>query len=492
MWFERLFGNTETFAIRVSLEPDPSPAPGGDEGLRWSWGGIAIYALGRCLSRHYVHGVVHDSIRWYSLPLIQWLNSHCVRFLNEEPFPGGALTSELSDSVAWLEASLNGPVIGLTIEEEDEWFENRSRWWESHALRAALPGAVAPNLLFHRVGDDIELSWDNESVVPTKPGVRFVEPRGAVVVAGAFFTGVLRQAVHELTRAIQERVTLGNVTGPLANGGGPSRDSWKLLLQSPTRRLTDAPEFSSWREKQEAIVPTEGAFIPHTLETSLLRAVPAVTVEQVRPFLNVTPPQNDVKRELLKQSRATPAVGAEPWRQGYEAAHRIREALGWGNDAAPPLRAFLQSVGVAVHDSDLLDGVVCAVSSFGGNRIGVLANRGVTMGDSMKLGTALGHIVLDLPHEGTFGVVSSPWAHWPTTARAKAFAAMLLMPDEEIRSMSRRHGVIDSMLVRQIMQRFRTTAVATTWHLYALRMISDEARMALASEVHEGAPTSEL
>lgn len=490
MWFERLFGNTDTFGIRVSLETDPTPAAGIDEGLRWSWGSIAIHAEGRSLTRHYVDGAVCDGIRWYSLPLIEWLDSRCVHLLNEEPFPGVTQAFELPDSIAWLEASLNGPLMGLTVDEEDEWFESRSRWWESHGLRSALPGAVAPNVVFHRVGDDIEVSWDNESVAPTRPRVRFVESRGSLVVPGAAFADVLRDVVREVASALRERAHLQTLLGPLANGAGPGRDSWKLLLQPPTRALTNSPELGSWRERQDQVVPSIGAFVPHTLETSLLRAVPASTVDQVRPFVTLGPPATNLAPPLSQQASPTPATGSEPWRQGYEAARKLRQQLGWGSGSAPPLRSLLESMGVAIHDRNLLDGVVCAVSSFGGHRVAVLANRNVVMGDSMKLGTALGHIVLDIPYDRTFGVVSSPWAHWPTTARAKAFAAMLLMPDEEIRSMSRSHGRIDAALVRRIMGRFGTTALATTWHLYALRMISDEARVALASEVHSGMPAS--
>lgn len=90
---------------------------------------------------------------------------------------------------------------------------------------------------------------------------------------------------------------------------------------------------------------------------------------------------------------------------------------------------------------------------------------------------------MDVQGGEPFGVVSSLWAHGPTTARAKAFAAMLLMPADAVRDMARAAGGIDAALVGAIMRRFGTGLSATTWHLYHLRLISDEARLALAQRV---------
>ena len=124
-----------------------------------------------------------------------------------------------------------------------------------------------------------------------------------------------------------------------------------------------------------------------------------------------------------------------------------------------------------------------AQAGFGGDGASALISNGPGMKRSMRLATALGHILFDVQTDHSFGVVSSPWTHWPTTARAKAFGAMLLMPAEAIREMARHYGGVDASLVTAVMKTFETGLVATTWHLYHLRMVSDEARMALVRQV---------
>jgi hypothetical protein len=40
-------------------------------------------------------------------------------------------------------------------------FETWRAWWRRHALRAGAAGGLVPNVLFRRIGDDIEVSWLN-------------------------------------------------------------------------------------------------------------------------------------------------------------------------------------------------------------------------------------------------------------------------------------------------------------------------------------------
>jgi len=94
----------------------------------------------------------------------------------------------------------------------------------------------------------------------------------------------------------------------------------------------------------------------------------------------------------------------------------------------------------------------------------------------MRLASALGHLLLDLPLDRPFGTVSSPWAHWPSVARAKAFGAWLLMPSPAVRALAVKHGEpVD--LARAVMERFGTTPTLTAWHLYNLRLIDDDDRV---------------
>jgi Zn-dependent peptidase ImmA (M78 family) len=87
---------------------------------------------------------------------------------------------------------------------------------------------------------------------------------------------------------------------------------------------------------------------------------------------------------------------------------------------------------------------------------------------------ALGHILCDM----TPVAVDGTWEHWPTAARARAFAAMLLLPDNGVRDVLAGRTSIDASDVRRVMDRFKTGPYATTYHLKNHGFIADEERRA--------------
>jgi Zn-dependent peptidase ImmA (M78 family) len=101
----------------------------------------------------------------------------------------------------------------------------------------------------------------------------------------------------------------------------------------------------------------------------------------------------------------------------------------------------------------------------------------------MLLATELGHLLMDAPLNRDFAIVSGPWTFWPIAARARAFAAMLLMPEEGVRDVVTEEGGVTAVAVRRIMGRFGTGPRSTTWHLKNLDLISEEARADLLIEV---------
>ncbi|MEZ4431680.1 MAG: hypothetical protein R3F65_04655 [bacterium] len=93
----------------------------------------------------------------------------------------------------------------------------------------------------------------------------------------------------------------------------------------------------------------------------------------------------------------------------------------------------------------------------------------------------LGMLLLDASPEHDFGFVFGPREDWPSAARARAFAAMLLMPVDGVRQSLDAFGrkSMNALMdgVRAIMSRFGTSALATTYHLKNLGFISDEERV---------------
>jgi Arc/MetJ family transcription regulator len=64
------------------------------------------------------------------------------------------------------------------------------------------------------------------------------------------------------------------------------------------------------------------------------------------------------------------------------------------------------------------------------------------------------------------------------------------MPEGAVRQMARAHGKIDAPLVSALIKRFGTEAGATTWHLFNLRLVSEEARIHLLAQLQsDSGPT---
>ena len=91
----------------------------------------------------------------------------------------------------------------------------------------------------------------------------------------------------------------------------------------------------------------------------------------------------------------------------------------------------------------------------------------------MTLAHELCHLLYDLEDDGRVGVVSNPWAPQAMERRANAFAAMLLMPREALRSVlprEPRDWSIDGL--REAMATLGVGKSALTWHMYNLGLIT--------------------
>jgi Zn-dependent peptidase ImmA (M78 family) len=102
----------------------------------------------------------------------------------------------------------------------------------------------------------------------------------------------------------------------------------------------------------------------------------------------------------------------------------------------------------------------------------------------MATAMALGHLLLDAPRGLESVHLDSPRAHWPSVARARAFAAMLLMPEQGVEEAIGRG--VNEQAVRALSRTYGLGTTAVTWHLKNLGHISEEARVELAASV--GAP----
>lgn len=472
MRFQRLFGDTERFALSIAFRDDPDRPVGITEHLQRSWGELQLWVDGLCLTRH-VHGdgTSGEGVVWYLRPFLQWLDQSAAELLNREPFAFPIQRHE-GTALDWLDSASEGRPPMATDWDDDQWFDERYAFWSSHALRAGMPGAAVPHVVFHRVADDIEVSWDNEGAPPPRPGLQYTNTRGARLVNGEQFAETLRSAVRDASAWLEECGGKLDLHGPLANGQGPGEEAWRLLLPRNTAALVAEVEALGARMREA--VPTHGGFVPHTLASSVLRGVETSDMGALQAVSTVLEPPaaSHAIASVSSLRHASTAPRWRAWKDGYRAATRVREALGWGIDAVPDLRQRISALGIDVSDLALPSGVECAALGFSDGRARLVVGGPGHMGPAMRLAAALGHLVLDTPVDRDFGVVSSRWMDPPTVARAKAFGAMLLMPEEVCRKLAKLTPE-PGTLVQKVMQACNTTRAATSWHLYHLRLLDE-------------------
>jgi hypothetical protein len=464
------------------------------EAQRWSWGALEIWVKGRCLTRSVRRdGSCSDAVTWYMLPVLQWVLRRGAALVNEEPFPAH-VEDEVANGADWLELSERPPFTPLP-DEEDRWFDERSDWFQRHALRAAADGGVFPHIVLRRLGDGIEVSWDNERRPATRHDIRFVEPYGAAVVPASIVSDALGAFARDIAAAIAARAQgAGDLVDAAANLGASSED-WRWLMPRLVADMLDrSPRHADIAEelRHAAMDARRGLMVSHTRASYLLRAAPPSSdpdmLARIVALANRQPVAATPNGTLLGARRPAPAPAKEPWRSGYEAALELRDLLEWGNDPAPPLKPFLRNEGVDVVEQELEASIAGGILCTAGSKPVIIRNEAGSGWIATRPGTSiaheLAHLLLDAPLDHDFAVLSTPWAHWPSEARANAFAVMLLMPEGAVRRVVAQHGAVTAEAVKELMQTFDLGPKATTWHLHNLRFMSEEARLDLLQRLH--------
>ncbi len=478
-WYSRLVGDTAEFALRISLSSDPDARPSESEATS-SWGSLEIWARGRCLTRsRHADGAYRDDVQWFLLPLLEWWAENLPYLANEETFPLAVSRDDVRHAADWIDAS-EDPLVGLTESEEDDWFERRSDYKCRHGLRFGALDAALPMLLVRRLGSFIELSWDNGSWGTSRRGLEFTEVEGSCLVSASRFSKTAATAIVETCRVLEERgaVDAKRVRAKLDN----TRPRWKLLLPPQLRSAVGA--IKSIRERIEEAQPPRGLLAVHTPETLALRGLRGASPALLERVAAVASPEPGSWPRLLEELR-TPSLPTSraPWQQGYEAATRVRDTLGWSDEPVETQvgdlhRWLTDNVGVATAEVDFgnqLDLLTVGIENTTPKILGGTHKRGSAMASA----SGLGHLLMDMEPVSFEG----PTEHWPTAARARAFAAMLLMPEDGVRSVLRQEGGATAEGVRSVMKKYNTSALSTTWHLRNLGIIGDHRRAELLQQV---------
>ncbi|MBI4700716.1 MAG: hypothetical protein HY744_06060 [Deltaproteobacteria bacterium] len=477
-WYARQFGDREHFAVSFSFGRDPHSL--GDAPVDAGWGGLSMWVRGRCLTRNVSgEGDVCDEVRWALTGILHWLTEVAVRLINEEPFPAETSKQHVADGCDWFNAA-EIPLLSLSEGEEDAWFLRRSDWRQHHALRRAALDAALPNVVIRRLGDCLEVSWDNLTWAAPRPHLSFVEQRGVELVDAAQAASDLRAALSDATTALADRYPLPELAdlAAAASGAPAAIDDWRWLVHQETARVIDE-ELVDLRDdlRRLAQASRRGAYVPHTAETLVLRQARVVSADEISALVDLArcaapEPMADAICGLVRPSRAS---SVEPWRDGYEQARQVRDALEWGDEPIDDLGAWLTANRVSVVRRGLCSSIDLVATRTDDLRGSMALNSAASSALRREIAqaAAFGHLLFDF----TSTAVDGPWEHWPSAARARAFAAMLLLPDEGVRSVLPRGRAIDASDLRRVMGRFGTGPYATTYHLHNRGFIgSDERR----------------
>lgn len=476
-WYGRQFGDREHLALGLSF--GRTPHPGDQPALDATWGGLSLWVRGRCLTRNVSDDSgVSDEVRWSLLSVLDWLAHVGVRLINEEPFPLGSASERVRDGCDWINET-EVPMLTLSEAEEDSWFATRSEWRNHHALRRAAVDVALPNVVLRRLGDALEVSWDNETWGSSRPDISFVERRGTERVSARAASDALTEALRDVSSILLAKTDepeLKQLAARIASSI-PNAEDWKWLVHQQTAAVIKG-ELGALHQRliRNADPRGRGFFIPHTLETMALRQVRLGSAAEVEAFLRASTPTLDLKigaslQQLIKPE-AAPAV--EGWRVGYDRALEIRDVLGWGDDPAPDLREWLSRENVGISMPRLSSSIdVISNRTQDGRALAVINPQGGSpLRRETGLASALGHIIMD--DAGVW--VEGTWEHWPTAARARAFGVMLLLPDGGVRKLLAGRDHIDASDVHRVMDHFKTGPHATTYHLKNRGFIANEER----------------
>lgn len=472
-WYFKQFGDTSVLAISISFgrhghEPDDT-----------GWGSFALWVRNRCLTRSIddSDGTPAQAVRWHLAEILSWLRSSAVRLMNEEPLPVLAPSAsedfhDVRDACAWVERTEDAP-SKLSAAEQDEWYRIRSEWRDHHSLRRAATGVALPNVYLRRLGERVEVSWDNETWGSPRPSLRFLEQRGTEFVDARVFADVLHGALTDATDALRKHSAASQKPSLPVQGVGPS--DWKWLIHAATAEAIrrDLPQLAQrldWHAERNE----RHGFIPHSPETLVLRQARLCSGSDVTSLLagvrEPVQPLSEILRKLVR--RSVPSTIA-PWKEGYQRALEVRETLGWGQDPMPDPESWLSAQNVHLEQRSLPSDIVLLSLVAPDERAAAITinpNSSSRQRREIAYTTALAHILLDVD----FVAVDGPWEHWPSAARARAFAIMLQLPDDGVRELLPSGEVRSVADVLLVMQRFNTGPRATTYHLRNRRFIASD------------------
>jgi len=500
--WQRLAGDTDDFAVKVSLLRDPDD--GANASPEWSatWGAFELWVQGRNLCAHTEQGETVQAVHWYLMPLLEWLVANWNPLLHEERLPNQIAATDAMKSLRATALSPATPFAAQGLRGETIW----SEWWERHALHAARAGGLLPDVVIRRLGDAVEVSWDSLRAPAAPEGFAFLSPTGVHRVAPDHFATTLHTALVDVLREVSSRhpeiARFAELLGDAQALGNveltPAREAWLAGLGPRYERMKQR-----WDEVRDRLratgegavetllaavaeplvvrgAPTAGflfgALSPNIVEDDVV-ALTRLVLASHRPGASGTDQLDRVADWQAIAARLDPAHA--PWRQGYDLADEAADALGLNAHESPDVDQLLDRLRVErrrvrLHDADVRGLAIVSpdhAPTVASNDTYELNARPEVL--RFTLAHELCHVLFDRSATRSLAVASGPWAPLHVEQRANAFAAYLLMPEELVRSEVVRHGAegFERRDLEALADRMGTSVSATAWHLWNLGLI---------------------
>lgn len=492
------FGDRKRFAVGIEMAPTP---PFGEP----SWGYLQIWIGGQNLTS----GLTADGEELSFaevplLPIVRWLIEHWDRLLHEERLP---VETDASNAAAWrVDSMLDFPPGEQQL---GELLERRERYWAEHGMGSSLPGFRVPDLHIRRIGNELELSWDDREWRTVSPGIQLSERRGVAVVPARETVGALESFVERAlgllaTTCPDQVVALRKSFDALAS---PERlfvrlhiatgDVIDRLVSRLTALVTDGTKpaheiFASLVGVKQPFAGWSPRFADFSTPVLLFRSaapnLATVDAETIATFCAEMATEN--ANDLLGEYRVAVRVPQSPrsaTSDGYERALELREQMGIAPDAhlqgADDLETgLLPRLGVELREVTLQDRRVEALCIAGGgyraamalNVVGRFSNT--PWGRRMSIAHELCHLLHDVDQSGRTGIVSNPWAQPLVERRANAFAVMLLAPEGALHALLAPDGRLTRAKLEEAMNTLGIGATTLLWHLKNLHLITSRER----------------
>lgn len=494
-----LFGDPARFEIALRWLPDDEPREHRPAHGGWSMGELRLTVGHHVLTRHLQAGQAREAMRWYLLPLFEWLCANWTHMLHEERF-------------SWME---NGwaPAAPTVLAALKRWiataepsarqsYRDAHAWWSRHALRAADPSALYPDVVFRRLGEDVEVSWTARQPICPPNGFRLELAPGAAVLPMADVAGPLWEALawavsashpQELNEADRESILgLERQIARLAEMSAAEIET-ACLPATLFERAKEAEVSAGLRA--DTSVRMEKAPALSRIDDAVLMfggVSPAIGLDDARMLTHIMGLYRGGRDSAELAALVDHDVGAPlraPHTEGAELALDLLEVLGLprADSSSVGVETIARRLGVEIVYRTLKTDTIRGAALAGdGYKPAILVNETShynvnEAGRRFTIAHELFHILYDRARARRIAHSSGPWAPPGVEKRANAFAAMLLMPPILIARVSSEERWTREA-VRRAADSMQVGALALLEHLYNIELIAEDERNRLRAE----------